>query len=227
MTKNIAIGSAIVVGLAAVAGLGWKTLKARKASKVTAAPSPSVTTVNTSPKEAVATGEQEKVKSTLSIVKPVVAEPVAAEEVKAVVQDDAVSSVTGTDGETIAAVSRIRVPEASEEPAVDTTPAFWSFFYRNIRREEVVNLTAQDFTSSTKPTLAKGYHKAHIEGFDAPAIVHVTKGHVSAVVHVGGTVFMGFSTSGSRFPKAVSSEADIAGTFHLDARAAKDFLNGR
>jgi len=68
---------------------------------------------------------------------------------------------------------------------------------------------------------------AFAQGFDAPAIVHVTKGHVSAVVHVGGTVFMGFSTSGSRFPKAVSSEADIAGTFHLDARAAKDFLNGR
>ncbi len=257
MSKNIAIGGAIVIGVAAVAGIGWKTLKNRKAAKAANIPAKHDIEVVTNeemqkPAKTIVEKRVEEPRAKLSLVKDgkaevsetahhdLTPENLRASEDKAPsaladmpveepvqdVQADQVTVVEGVDGP-VASVSRMRVAGSDCTEEVQHVPAFWNHFYRNIRREELVLLAPQDFVSSNKPNLARGYHKAHIKGFDAPAVVHVTKGHVSAVVHVGGTVFLGFSTSGSRFPKAVTGEASIPGTFTLDAVAAKDFLNGR
>lgn len=150
---------------------------------------------------------------------------------------DEVKVVENTQGEMITSVSRMRVAEPEEKPSPEekstqlltdlvylsegwelkaNAPSFWKAFCRNIRREEAVSLTENDFENRPKE-LARGYHRASF--YNMPGILHVTKGHISFVGHCDSDRFTGISSSASRFGGK--------GLNDLSAKQAKDFLNGR
>ena len=138
-------------------------------------------------------------------------ESVTSEEVQspiteAVEPKDEVGTVTGVDGEEITSVSRMRAVVA---------PVFWSHFEKGIRRAEVVILTESDFDANGKLEVNRGWHRCTMGGLNG--ILHVTKGHVSAVFLVDGE-FSGISTSGSRFGGK--------GLINIDHQRAKAYLNG-
>lgn len=215
MSKNIAL--AVTLGTVTVAGIGYLWNKKRKA-KLTEAPAAQEAAPAVKPEAPKEEPVKVSIRETLSL-KPKV-EVAKSSDPTPQVQEDIVTSVAGEDGE-IASVSRVRVPGDCF-----SAPRFWSSFFNNIRREEVISLQPEDFLKTgTKPDLPKGYHKATMKGYDHPAIVHVTKGHVSAVVFLDGTQFVGYSTSASRFSRdgGECSDAFVI----IDAKQAKDFLNGR
>ncbi len=241
-TKDIVIGVSAVLGTAVLGYVGYKCFKGndkKVEAKVVAAPKAAERstlslkpTASVTPVEKPIQAPEPEVAEPVQVEVPVLDTPVLTveEELKQALKEtappmeDEVKQIALGDDKVVS-ISRPRVGNHEYRHSAGMPP-FWEHFYNNIRRQEVIQLNPADFSNGKRPELSKGYHRAQITGFADPAIVHVTKGHVSAVVYLGGTCFMGFSTSGSRFQKGVSGEG-VPGTFSLTATQAKDFLNGR
>lgn len=197
---------AITLGVAAtvlvVGGISLKYLAGRR-NKTTGAVKPLALTVAAAgrvdePAPAIVSEETEVIILPCEVIEPGVT------EVHNVV--DNVVFIGGDDGEAVLSVSRPRLPLA---------PMFWSHFAGNIRRQEIVNLREEDFVDRTNWSTDRGWHKCVLNG--AEGILHVTKGHVSAVVFDSGS-FHGISTSPSRF--------NGRGLVNLTADRAKAYLQG-
>lgn len=152
--------------------------------------------------------ERQQVAATMETQATVVADVIieAAVQMEPVVPNDEVKVIGDGSGEPITSVSRIRVAAA---------PMFWSHFHGKISRDQVMEVSSEDFSSKENLQFSRGWHKCLLDGVEG--ILHVTKGNVSAV-SFGGGVFTAVSTSASRF--------GTKGPVEIDADRAKAYLNG-
>lgn len=130
--------------------------------------------------------------------------------------DDIVSTVVDKEGDEVASISRIRVPEQEVvEVVVPLPPEFWTSFKGKIKRPDVIDVVHSDFLEGVVPP-AKGFH--HCTMHESEGILHATKSHISVVVWKKGE-FVGLSTSIGRFSKDVETV--------LSNAQVKNFLSGR
>ena len=237
-TKTALIAGAGVLGVAAVAGLGWRCLKSRNKAKAVepVAAVPVVPPVTKKPETV-----EVKELSTLSLRKagdpvlsavadmmdnnwnlgnhPVTEEAVVEEVVTeaVVAPNDKVEEIQDGEGQPLVSVSRVRVPNQSTEAEPDMTPVFWKNFLANIKRPDVIAVESKSDFAVHDTKRAKGFHRCTLDGVEG--VLHVTKSHTTALIHLGGTEFSGISTSSSRFQGK--------GLRNLNADQAKNFLAGR
>lgn len=238
-TKTALIAGAGVLGLAA-AGLGWRCLKARKASQPVAEVKPAQPVVPpvTRQQESVVVKEltpqslREAGNPVLSAIADMEdnnwnlgteSRVIAPAEVDFVEENqdinDKVEEIKDGSGKPILSISRPRCPATGVVRTMDSdmSPIFWKNFLANIKRPDVIELSSQKDFVAHSAELAKGFHKCTLDG--VTGVLHVTKSHSTAIIHLGGTEFSGISTSVSRF--------NGKGLQNLTAEQAKNFLAGR
>lgn len=130
--------------------------------------------------------------------------------------NDVVTTVVDKEGDEVASISRIRVPEQEVvEVVAPLPPEFWTSFKNKIKRPDVIDVVHSDFLEGVVPP-AKGFH--HCTMYESEGILHATKSHISVVVWKKGE-FVGLSTSIGRFSKDVETV--------LSNAQVKNFLSGR
>ncbi|MNZ37468.1 hypothetical protein D3C78_549140 [compost metagenome] len=239
-TKTVLIAGAGVLGVAAVAGLGWRCLRNRKSKpaeevKVEApvvppvAKKPEVVVV----KELIPANLRSSGDAVLSAIADMednnwnlgtetreLVQPELETVEDAVVLGDKVETMKDGAGKPILSISRPRVvdPKSQTEVQVspDQAPLFWTSFVSKVRRPDVIELTSKTQLEH-KTTTARGFHKCTLDG--VCGVMHVTKSHTSILIHLGGNEFSGISTSPTKF--------NGKGLKNLTADEAKSFLAGR
>ncbi|MNI49171.1 hypothetical protein D3C76_25590 [compost metagenome] len=210
--KHALIAGAATLGVAAVAGLGWKCLSKR--NKKSEAVEPAVVTPVVPP---VVKKEEKVVEATPADLRATGNVVLAAVADLAESHQDKVEVITPPSGKPILSISRPRVVTPDEGPmSPDMTPSFWKNFINNIKRPEIIELTSGEFDKHNGAH-AKGFHRCTIDGI--AGVLHVTKSHTTAMIHLGGDEFSGISTSASRF--------NGKGLVNLTSAQAKNFLAGR
>lgn len=130
--------------------------------------------------------------------------------------NDVVTTVVDKEGDEVASISRIRVPEQEViEVVAPLPPSYWTSFKGKIKRPDVIDVVHSDFLEGVVPP-AKGFH--HCTMYESEGILHATKSHISVVVWKKGE-FVGLSTSIGRFSKDVETV--------LSNAQVKNFLSGR
>lgn len=110
-----------------------------------------------------------------------------------------------------------RVPEVEQVEVDLAIPDFWTSFKGRIKRPDVISVEVEDFTEGVVPP-AKGFH--HCSLGDQQGILHATKNHITAVIHVKGSEFIGLSTINGRFGSDTYGLA-------LTLDQVKNFISGR
>ena len=143
--------------------------------------------------------------------------PVVLKEVKLPESDDVIETIVTPTGDNVVSVSRMRVPEVEQVEVDLAIPDFWTSFKGRIKRPDVISVEVEDFTEGVVPP-AKGFH--HCSLGDQQGILHATKNHITVVIHVKGSEFIGLSTINGRFGSDTYGLA-------LTLDQVKNFISGR